>query len=331
MVRGRQPVRPAGRGQHVGTQQPPGPADQGGHVGGRVGGRPSGQSVRRSGRGAGAPPRSATRRASRVRALRLPRSRPLSGGARHVHGQCRAEPEPGRRVALLHASERAGLVDDVERCLGDPAEPGEAGVGDDLADRRLAGLRAEREPPLGERVRDAEERREAVVDAADRVEVVRDRVAGGGLDDHPGAVRGERPRMCRAAPSGSPMSCRQSNVVTRSYGPRGKFWALADLEPRAVASPASAARLRAGRRNPRGSPSRRIGSGTPGHQEGRAPWPQPTSATDAPRSASPPPRPARGSTRRAGAGSRAEEPLAAGEHVVVVLVPADPPPVRNAS
>src|SRR3954453_21098837 len=38
----------------------------------------------------------------------------------------------------------AGLVDEVERRLRDPGEPGEAGIGDDAADGGLAGLRAER-------------------------------------------------------------------------------------------------------------------------------------------------------------------------------------------
>ena len=60
---------------------------------------------------------------------------------------------------------------------------------DDLADARLAGLGAEREPDvLRQRRRRAQQRREAVVGAADGVEVVLDAVAGGRLDDHPGAV-----------------------------------------------------------------------------------------------------------------------------------------------
>jgi hypothetical protein len=50
----------------------------------------------------------------------------------------------------------AGLVHDVERVLGDPAEAAEPGVGDDAADRLLAGLGAERVAALlGERVRAA--------------------------------------------------------------------------------------------------------------------------------------------------------------------------------
>ena len=87
----------------------------------------------------------------------------------------------------------AGLEDEVERGRRDLAEAGEAGLGDDRGDPGRAGLRAEREPDgLGERGGRAEQRREAVVGAADRVEVVLDAVAGGGLDDHPRAVAVER-------------------------------------------------------------------------------------------------------------------------------------------
>ena len=47
----------------------------------------------------------------------------------------------------------ADLVDEVERRLGGAPEPGEAGVGDDLPDGGLAGLRAEGEAAgLGQRV-----------------------------------------------------------------------------------------------------------------------------------------------------------------------------------
>jgi hypothetical protein len=45
---------------------------------------------------------------------------------------------------------------------------------------------------LGERVGGAEYRREGVVGAADRVEVVLHAIAGLGLDDHPRPVVGER-------------------------------------------------------------------------------------------------------------------------------------------
>ena len=63
----------------------------------------------------------------------------------------------------------------------------------DVAQPRLAGLRAEREPDLlRQRGGRAEQRRGRVEDAADRVEVVLDAVAGERLDDHPRAVGGER-------------------------------------------------------------------------------------------------------------------------------------------
>lgn len=58
---------------------------------------------------------------------------------------------------------------------------------------------------------------EKASDTADDGEVVDDRVACVWFDDEPGAVGCEAFRMCRVARSGSPMSCGQSNVVTRSY------------------------------------------------------------------------------------------------------------------
>ena len=65
--------------------------------------------------------------------------------------------------------------------------------GDDLAQARLAGLRAEPEADLlRQRGGRADQRRGAVVDAADRVEVVLDLVAGERLDDQPRAVVVER-------------------------------------------------------------------------------------------------------------------------------------------
>src|SRR6266568_535140 len=93
------------------------------------------------------------------------------------------------------AALRPGLIDDVEGRLGGPAEPGEARVGRDPPDGRLARLCAERVAAwLGKRARDAELGGEVVVDPADRVQVAGDIAAG----------------------SGSPMSCRQSNEVIRS-------------------------------------------------------------------------------------------------------------------
>jgi hypothetical protein len=56
-----------------------------------------------------------------------------------------------------------GFVDEVEGRFGGAAEPGDAGVYDDVPDRGLAGLRSECVPAgLGQGVRNAEQRREAV-------------------------------------------------------------------------------------------------------------------------------------------------------------------------
>jgi hypothetical protein len=57
-------------------------------------------------------------------------------------GVCLAPP-PGPLSCL-----RPCFVHQVERCLGDAPEPGEAACGDDIADLCLAGLRAEREPDV---------------------------------------------------------------------------------------------------------------------------------------------------------------------------------------
>src|SRR5687768_8669346 len=74
----------------------------------------------------------------------------------------------------------AGLVHVVEGRLTGPPEAGEARVGHQLPDGRLARLRTQGVAAgLGHRVRHAQERGEAVVDPADRVQVVRDRVPGG--------------------------------------------------------------------------------------------------------------------------------------------------------
>ena len=137
---------------------------------------------------------------------------------RLASGETRSDPQTNRCPPPL----RTRFVHVVEGRLGDPAEPGEAGVGDDLADGGLAGLGAERVAAgLRHRVGHAEERREAVEHPADRVQVRLDGVAGGGLDDQPRTVRGQANAGCAGPrPSGSPMSCRQSNVVTRSR-PRG--------------------------------------------------------------------------------------------------------------
>src|SRR4051812_950351 len=88
---------------------------------------------------------------------------------------------------------RPDLVDQVERGLRRSPEAGEPGVRGHLSDGGLARLRPERVPAgLGEPVRYGEERREAVVDPPDGVEVVLHPVARGRLDDHPGPVGGQR-------------------------------------------------------------------------------------------------------------------------------------------
>src|SRR6185437_14988692 len=95
----------------------------------------------------------------------------------------------GMRPRLLGTD----FVDEVKRGFGGAPEPGEAGVGDDLPDGGLAGLRAERVAAgLGQRVRHAQQRGGAVVDPPDRVHVARHVVGGGGLDDEPRAVGLER-------------------------------------------------------------------------------------------------------------------------------------------
>ncbi len=84
---------------------------------------------------------------------------------------------------------------------------------------------------LGERAGDAQERGERVVDTADLVEVVGHSVAGGGLDDHPGAVRREHlPDVtCRAD--------RVAHVVQAVEAGHQVVWAAAeslrrrDVEP----------------------------------------------------------------------------------------------------
>ena len=83
------------------------------------------------------------------------------GAAVEVSLQERRRPDPSRmcrvRPSKIRRGLGPGLVDEVERRLGRPAEAGEAGVGRDPADRRLAGLGAERVAAvLGQRVRHAE-------------------------------------------------------------------------------------------------------------------------------------------------------------------------------
>src|SRR5271165_5076863 len=96
-------------------------------------------------------------------------------------------------MALVGRRLRASLEDKVERRFRGTAETREAGVRNELPDRGLAGLCAEGVAArLGQGVRDAQQGGAVVVDAADGIEVVGDRVAGVGLDDEPGAVGGKR-------------------------------------------------------------------------------------------------------------------------------------------
>ena len=96
--------------------------------------------------------------------------------------------EPFEKFAAIGRFEH-----EVERRLGGAAEAREAAARDDLAQARLAGLRAQGQADfLGARGGRADQRRGRVEDAAHRVEVVLDAVAGERLDDHPGAVGRER-------------------------------------------------------------------------------------------------------------------------------------------
>ena len=105
---GGQPVRATGRGQQVGAEQPPGAADEGGHVGGRVGGRFVGperlddpvegdqRPALRGQQGQQGAGLAAAELSSLERVAARPVDRERGG-----------EPDPGRPVALLHASEYA--------------------------------------------------------------------------------------------------------------------------------------------------------------------------------------------------------------------------------
>ncbi len=126
-----------------------------------------------------------------------------------------------------------------------------------------------------------------VVDPADRVEVVLDPVARERLDDHPACRRAAAPRARAArAPTGSPMSCRQSKMVDQVVAACRE--ALSPAPPRSVTRSRDAglrgALARRARSTPRGSRSRRtvdVGNAC-AIRIVDAPWPQPTSATRAP-------------------------------------------------
>src|SRR5262249_45981023 len=81
------------------------------------------------------------------------------------------------------------LEDHIERGFGRATEVPEPAGSNDLAQFSLAGLRAERcAHLLRQRGWYAHHRRSGVVDAADRVQIVFEPVAGDRLDDHPRAV-----------------------------------------------------------------------------------------------------------------------------------------------
>ena len=118
----------------------------------------------------------------------------------------------------------------------------------DLPDGGLTGLGAEAVAAgLGAGVGHAEERGEAVVGATDRIEVVRDGVAGPRLDHHPGAVGGQR---------GADVAGRAERVAHVVQAVEGgdevvagsqNAWAPAVSTLTRSATPASATRLRASR------------------------------------------------------------------------------------
>ena len=120
------------------------------------------------------PPRRGSARASAPRAEAPASSPRLAGAVSLGVGRCGHGRASNTRLNGVSAARRKRL---------------EAAGLHDVADPRLAGLGAERQPDLlRERRRRAQQRREPVVRAADRVEVVLDAVAGVGLDDHPRAV-----------------------------------------------------------------------------------------------------------------------------------------------
>jgi len=74
----------------------------------------------------------------------------------------------------------------------------------DVADPRLAGLRAEREATSWDRMPACTGTSRTVVGTTDRVEVVLDAVARIGSTDHPRPVRREHPANCARTKPGRP-------------------------------------------------------------------------------------------------------------------------------
>ena len=154
-----QPVRAPGRGQQVGAEQPPGPADEGGHVGGRVGGRFVGperlddpvEGDQRPALGGQQGQQGAGLAAAELSSLERVAARP-------VDRERGGEPDPGRPVALLHASEYAPTPIRLRFAATFPAQRG----------RRIggSGLSVWRPAPGGGRGRGARARRTRRVPSA---------------------------------------------------------------------------------------------------------------------------------------------------------------------
>src|SRR3954466_13752492 len=95
----------------------------------------------------------------------------------------------GFRAAASAGGSGPGLDDEVRGGRDGDADVGEAGFGQQGDQPGRTGLRAERGgTPLPEGARRADQRRGAVEDAAEGVEVVLQPVAGRGLDEHEGAA-----------------------------------------------------------------------------------------------------------------------------------------------
>ena len=223
---------------------------------------------------------------------------------------------------------RASRIE-VERGLGGAAERAEAGFGEHLAQAGLAGLGAEAAADiLGQRVRRADERRRGVEHPPDRVAVVLEAVAGERLDEQHGAVVGERLEAWRAAPTGSPMSWRQSKKQTRSKPVSSYSLAAASLNATRSPTPASAARSRGGL-DRRAVEVEADEAATFGNASAmstvEAPWPQPTSATVAPcfQLGGHPVQRRQPGGHEVRPVARAEEPFGAVEQTRVVIAPGE--------
>src|SRR5262249_45765914 len=96
-------------------------------------------------------------------------------------------------LTFVSGASGARLEDHVRGRLRHAPNPPEARVGQDLAQPCLSRLGAQREAHLlAERRGCAEQRRRAVVEASDRIEVVLEPIVRHGLDEHPGPPGSER-------------------------------------------------------------------------------------------------------------------------------------------